>query len=471
MASHFGGYSATTKTYTITDYYNDWWVKGVLTITVNANGNGSYTIKMTNDLGGKSWCNCSVVCYINGTKIIDAYYDGSYNPGFPAQNDSTKSGSFTVSGGSFEVKFSVCRSQAATTFSNSNRLTNGTATGIGGDGEWWETFTRTPWYWYDNTAGSAPKITDGENNKFSITGYSGTAGSNNSITETKLQYKFGSGSWNTATGNSLSATSITAKATESSQKISARTRYKCTRGGDDDHYIYSETAELNVKNYQSPSSPSNVTINYTKNRFTIKENWVITWDRSTATNDSSQVEGYRIRVLKNGSTIRLKDSSGTILATETSPGNKDYCYDFEDPAVTIAKYYVADDNEKNSIIPADEVASYDFNGNGRIDIGDSVLAKTNNLDRTFIIDPIQNEFAPGDTVKIRLFAYSRNGLGAQQWSSDVYSNELTVQNAGIMRVKVGGSWKEGQVHVKVNGAWKEAEVVEVKTSAGWKESE
>lgn len=465
MSEHFGGYNSTTKTYNHKKYgvygdYENVWYNFKYEITISGSGTISYKITSTSNIDEiKGWTGCQTSAWIEigGTTVLKAAYHKS---GFPWKDGSTLSGTLSTTSASITIKSKIIPGSNYTGWTDEwDKSLSST------------TMTRNSWTWSDNTAGKAPKITDGGNNKFSITGYAGTAGSNNSITETKLQYKFGSGSWNTATGNSLGATAITVAATTDSQKISARTMYKCTRGGDDDHYIYSGTAELDVKNYQPPSTPKNISIGYTKNRFTIKEDWTVTWDRSKATNNNSGVEGYRIRVYKNNSTIPLKDSGGNIIATETAKGNKDYCYDFESPAVTIAKYYVADDDEKDSIIPPNKVSSYDFNNNGRLDVGDSIISLEKNLDRTFTIDPVQNEFAPGDKVKVRLYAYTRYGNGSQLFSGDEYSAIYTVQNAGVVRVKTSNGWKEGQVWIKTGSGWKEADVVKVKTSGGWKESE
>ena len=45
-----------------------------------------------------------------------------------------------------------------------------------------------------------------------------------------------------------------------------------------------------------------------------------------------------------------------------------------------------------------------------------------------------------------------------------------VESSGVMRVKQGGKWYEGQVLVKVNGKWEEVTDVLIKESGEWKES-
>ena len=83
----------------------------------------------------------------------------------------------------------------------------------------------------------------------------------------------------------------------------------------------------------------------------------------------------------------------------------------------------------------------------------------------------KQEIVPGDTVKISIEAYSKNGIGTKLLSGAVESAQYLVQNAGIVRIKASGSWKEGQVYVKVSGAWKEADIVYAKVNGVWKESE
>ena len=73
-----------------------------------------------------------------------------------------------------------------------------------------------------------------------------------------------------------------------------------------------------------------------------------------------------------------------------------------------------------------------------------------------------------------MHAYTKNGKdndGARIFSSTpIWSPEYEFKNAGVVNVKVGGQWKEGQVYVKVGGTWKEAETVNTKVSGAWKES-
>ena len=82
----------------------------------------------------------------------------------------------------------------------------------------------------------------------------------------------------------------------------------------------------------------------------------------------------------------------------------------------------------------------------------------------------QYDFKPGDKVKATLYAYHTNGAGTKLFSSKVTSDTYIVRNSGIMRAKLSGAWKEGQVYVKISDDWKEAAAVYVKINGSWKES-
>lgn len=403
--------------------------------TNSSTGKLNWTLTASNNYsGGVATC---IYLKIGSKEIYNNYWTyanrgdrawNSYPTGDGSASGSIDIGTSSSSTASFSISLKLCCAQDARSSTSRYKTTSGT-------------LKRT--WWTANTAGKAPKITDSGNNHFTITGNSGTAGTSNSITETKLQYKLGSGDWITDSDNSLGSTAITAAASAASQTISARTRYKCQRGGNSSGYLYSDTATLDVKNYVAPSAPSGVYIDYTKNRFTIKENWTLKWTAGKKTNDSSAIVGYRIRIYKNGKTIQFKDSKDEIIASGSS---SDYYYD------------------------------------------------RNNTDTTMNINTTTNAFAPGDTVKVYIHTYTKNGAGTKLFSSGVwtFSNDkdkvYTVQNAGVMRVKgrVGGTdakpvydWREGQVWVKVNTGttakpvyeWVEADVVKVKKDGSWEESE
>lgn len=72
---------------------------------------------------------------------------------------------------------------------------------------------------------------------------------------------------------------------------------------------------------------------------------------------------------------------------------------------------------------------------------------------------------PGDTLQYHVMATNSYGL-----TSAYTASGTVVMKGGIMRVKVGGVWKEGTVFVKVSGVWKEASGVYAKAAGSWRES-
>jgi hypothetical protein len=222
-----------------------------------------------------------------------------------------------------------------------------------------------------------------------------------------------------------------------SQTVKARTRYKCSKGGNSDGYIFSEEASATIKNYEEPALPETApSVTYNKSRFTIKENWICKWDgtgqQATAANTSSALKGYRVVLLKNGSSVPIVDSAGKTISSNPS-----------EPT-----WHTID-----------------------------VAAST----KTFTIYPAKNGFLPGNTMRIGIKPYSEDGNGRQLFNDDYkYSASKTVQNAGIMRVCTAkaattksATWKEGQVMIYINDTkkWVEADVVKVRTStSAWSES-
>lgn len=272
-------------------------------------------------------------------------------------------------------------------------------------------------------------ITDNYDNTFTITGTNAADGCNNKAT-TKFVWGYTTAYGNTGTGTmnltdktdlnpKTSEYMVYAKATATSQYLDLTT---------------SGTDQAKIKYYVAPSKPGAPVISYKKNRLTIKEPWTFRWPAAKASNDSSPVKGYRIRLYKNNAVVTgLVSGTNNTLTKDSS--KKDYL-----------------DRESTSC--------------------------------TVVIDPTTFGFKPGDTVKLGVYAYTRQGKnndGTQMFNDNVKGNGTdgaqvnsgisVVKNAGIVRVKVGGQWKEGQVYVKVGGSWKEAETVNVKVNGAWKESQ
>lgn len=422
-----GGFLSTTYNCPVTDYYGSDWMKGDLSITVDGSGNGSFSLKMTNNWGGTGKCSGSLVLYINGTKMHDLYYNASYTPsassgtnpswttGFPIQNNSSMSGTFSVgTAASFTVHYAVCRSQSAVTYSNSNRLTDGTASVYG---TYAFTFTRTTWS--DISKGTV-SITDNGNNTFKISGTSGSGGTNNATTGWSLDYGYDT-NYGTAASN---GTSYNLAGTAASRVVYARCTTTATRGSS-----AVATTSKTIYRYAAPGDvgkPALSTSSFRNGRLTVKQNWTYTWTAASAGTTNSPVLGYRIRMYKNGSLVKgITAGSGSNISKGT--GTNEY------------------------------------------------LDRSGSTNCSITFNPVSFGFEPGDTIYIGVFAWAANGAGSTLWSgggsTHVTSDVTTVQNSGIMRVRPAGSWKEGVVSVKVDDKWIEADVVQIKADGKWKESE
>ena len=288
------------------------------------------------------------------------------------------------------------------------------------------------------TNGTAPKInsfTDNGNNTVNITGNVGTRGANNPLRSATMYYTTNTDDPSKGSSDrktiSLSSTSnggynkdidVPKDCTTVRVYIECRFTYNTTH--------VSGTCE-GIKYYTAPGAPGIPEIEYKKSKPTNRESWTVTWTAGTKGNENSLIEGYRFRIYKKAAgktsfeTVPVCDANGTILVGDLGEGRADrYYYDTESTTT------------KQTI----------YTG--------------------------KQGFVPGDVIKVGLFSYTRNGAEGQLFNAtQVISEELTVQNAGIVRVKVDNEWKEGQVYVKANDGWHEAETVKVKTSSGWMESQ
>lgn len=269
-------------------------------------------------------------------------------------------------------------------------------------------------------------ITNGiRSDSFSIGATSGKSVSGNEVNSTALYYRVGdSGAFTKA-----SSLTYTGRLTCTDQ-VKSQTVYAYTAVDGEYNDPISDTASKTIYNYVAPAKPGVPKLtdaSFKNNRLTIKQNWTYSWSAATTINNSSPVNGYRIRLYKNGTLITgLTNGSNNAIGKGTS--NNAYL-----------------DRENTSC--------------------------------TVVINPTAFGFKAGDTVKLGIYAYTRNGNNVQLFSgggtteAQVNSVVSTVQNAGVVNVKVNNAWKEGQVYVKVNGAWKEAETINVKAGGAWKESQ
>jgi hypothetical protein len=262
-------------------------------------------------------------------------------------------------------------------------------------------------------------FTDHYNNTFSFTVTKGADGTNNPAKGTTASWGYTSACANSGVATKKELTIATES--DADRKVWAKVVTDATYGGDT---TFSNSYK--VKQYVAPKAPGVPAIS-SPTRLTTKGLWTFTWTAATAINTSSPVKGYRIRLYKNNTLIK-----GLVT-------NKDN-------NITLA------DGGTNEYLDSDSTST------------------------TAIVDPTAFNFKAGDKVKLSISAYTRFGKAnsGTRWlgkSPTVKtSTEYTVQNAGTVKVKVGGAWKEGQAYVKVNNAWKEADTVSIKVGNSWKDS-
>lgn len=264
---------------------------------------------------------------------------------------------------------------------------------------------------YNAVSGGSITITDNGNNTATITGTSAPNASNNNVSSADLYWHVGW--WDRATVAWASNTSFTKTVSIPSgcTQITADL-YSYARVG----YAY-KSVTRSVKYYGNPGNPGVPTLSYRKGGPTLKETLTFNWGAASA-GSNVPVRGYRLRLYKND-----------VLLTGINPNNAS------------ANYW-----------------------------------DTGSTSTSFNFDPNRFGFKVGDKVKLSIYSYGYNGAGTQLFngggvsSAKVNSAEYTFINAGIIRIKKDGIWKEGQVYIKVNGVWKEADSVYIKKNGVWKES-
>ena len=268
----------------------------------------------------------------------------------------------------------------------------------------------------------------GDNNCKVIAKADATSAKNNFITGFKIGYSFGedtsygSNLHNGSTGGTVTKYIDITTGNYKASNATRRVNVKCTvtpKYGND----ITKVSSIEIKHYRVPSKPGKpvltvggkeVTAN--SGRATVKKDWVFSWAKAIAANSSSAIKGYRMYLYKNGTCIKICDKDGNARATDT------WYYDSESTTPTITIY------------------------------------------------PSSNNLKVNDVVQLKICAYTKNGLETKLLGEYVASDEITIQNAGIVYVKIDGEWREGQVYVKISGNWKEAESISVKISGTWKEA-
>lgn len=269
-------------------------------------------------------------------------------------------------------------------------------------------------------------IEDNGDNSFTITAIPGAEGKNNKVKSATLTYyKNGTEYTKDCTDGAIAIVETIPSNYERSLAtfpVSAKVVTKGTYGNN----TIDECA-TSVVHYRAPDKPGIPVIRYEKNRLTTKENWRYFWDEAQRANINSPVVGYHISIFKN-----------------TAPLTK------------LGIYRGTYNNDSQIILDSNNPYTYvDFD----------------HCPCNIYFNPKELGFEAKDSVRINISAYTINGKGTKLFGESVSSETLVIQNAGVIRVKVNGGWKEGQVYVKISGHWKEAETVQTKVNGKWRESE
>ena len=251
---------------------------------------------------------------------------------------------------------------------------------------------------------------DNGNNTFTITGTAASKGAGSNTATTKWYYSYSS------TGADAAESAKDTEITPDFGGDSVASKNVYVQAKATAKYLNSKYAKqtnwvgpVTVKHYVAPSKPGVPTLTYTGNRLTNKVPWTFKWSAATATNSSSPIKGYTIKVNR-----KSKDTDKTTTEINTTTTSTSY-----------------------------EVS-----------------------------DPTAYNFVAGDTLTFTVSAFTRDKDGTgTKISSGTTSVTGTVANAGVVRINTSSGWKEGQVYVKVSSGWVEAESVNVKTADGWKEAQ
>lgn len=469
MARHYisTNNSSSLSSWTLRDSYGSYWFECSVGLWMDADNTCTWEVTAKNDTGGK--CVCSLVLYINGTKLWDHYYDGSEdaskgssstNPqwtadaGFPFKHNTKCRGSLTVTGSSFTVDLIVCRSQAAVTYSNSGRLTNTDVVARWGDAKngWGKKYNRQ--YYEDPGAGTI-SVVNNKDNTFTVSSKTAaTAGDThsgagtNTIRSTTYKYSFTSGFDFDTAGTVISPnTKIAVSGTNvSSKTVYVKRKVTGTKGGS----ATTSEESVTVHIYRNPLGVTDVAGTWHNNRCTLKKPGTLSWTTrnpampSYSTNSLVGFYFYLLRKPKDSSDWEYADiwSVSEPGTKRSSTWNTSSWGAHPNPplgsSVSTIKYYAVRSATKTDI---------------QFDLG------------------YNNQFAVGDQVKLVVQPYAEDGNTTDMFGAYSAVGPYTVQNAGVVNIRTSNGWKEGQVYIKTTDGWREADCVYTKTASGWKESE
>lgn len=404
------GSSTDPITVTAKDYYNNYYQQAKVALWVNSSGKLSWKLTMTNDNGGSRGRAVRVRIVISGKEELDTGYV-SYG------NDSTNKawGTFPTGNGTTE--------SGSRTYEKAGDITiKVSVCCMQNDLDAGDTATKTITLkkWSDISAGTVT-ITDNKNNTFTIKATKGS-GTNNPTTLDTLRWGYTDSYANSyKSGDTID---LAISGTSTSRTVYAKARTVATYGKDK-----VATTNKGIKQYFYPNDPGRPVISYSKSKLTLKENWKYSWSKATTPNSTtSPVKGYRIRVYKNGTAITglTASKSNDVVTVKKGSGTANYI-DYNTTSITF--------------------------------------------------DPVALGFEVGDTVSVGVYAYTIWGDDSKKFNNKgvlvenkTVSVKTTVENAGIVHVRVDGVWKEGQAYVRVAGSWKEAESVLVRDGEVWKEA-
>lgn len=174
-------------------------------------------------------------------------------------------------------------------------------------------------------------------------------------------------------------------------------------------YIYGTINQYFAPEFSDGVKP---TISIESGKLTLEEPWILSWPAAVKLNDNSPVEGYIIKLERKRGDEEFSDMGSLSNIAQTT-------FTYNQPL------YGAD-------------------------------------------------IKAGDKVRFSVLAYTQFGENNQgdkyfDEATRVYSDEYVIKNNGVLYVKIGDEWEEGQVFVKTTQGWEEAEAVYAYLDDEWKE--
>lgn len=279
------------------------------------------------------------------------------------------------------------------------------------------------------TAGSV-SISDNGNNTAKIEYTNSKVGTNNSIKSSTVYYTTdGSVPSSSNKAGSFSAGTTSQGTGSSNINIPADTDGKITIKAiliTDGTYNdpSSSVASKDVKYYHKPSVRPTPKITFNTKKPTLKSNFTIKWEAGSqyGTASYNAIKGYRIRLRKTGNNngIKFRDDC------RVEPSSSDFFYEQANAGSISVDYPLTD-------------------------MG----------------------IAVGEAIHATLHLWSTNGNGEilwYDWSNPAISNYVTIVNMGVVWLRIGNTWVEGQVWSRDGSTWDECTGLFIRDSSTWKES-